>query len=83
MEEENIIICIKERLLKLFKRDEKFKKYLPYLDDKNEAQQEKGLRKKKTRFEQLGIEPGKSLSPKQKLESQITKIIKDATASIR
>lgn len=41
------------------------------------------MRKKKTRMEQLGIEPSNFRSPKQKLDSQLTRIIKDATASIR
>jgi len=41
------------------------------------------LRKKKTRYDLLGIDTKKNFTPKNKLENQITRIIKQATQSIR
>jgi hypothetical protein len=41
------------------------------------------FKKKKTRADQLGIDTKKNITPKNKLENQITKIIKDATVQIR
>jgi hypothetical protein len=44
---------------------------------------EKDGRKKKSRSEMLGIDTRKNITPKNRLENQITRIIKDATAGIR
>jgi len=41
------------------------------------------VKKKKSRFDQLGIDTKKNITPKHRLEDQITKIIKHATQSIR
>jgi hypothetical protein len=53
-----------------------------YLEEKEENSQ-LVLKKKKTRADQLGIDTKKNITPKNKLENQITKIIKDATVQIR
>lgn len=57
-------------------------KFVDYLDEKEENNQ-LVLKKKKTRADQLGIDTKKNITPKNKLENQITKIIKDATVEIR
>ena len=57
-------------------------KFVEYLDEKEESSLQV-QKKKKTRADQLGIDTKKNITPKNKLENQITKIIKDATVGIR
>jgi ASC-1-like (ASCH) protein len=83
IEEGNIIFCMRERLKNELKKNEKYKKFAEYLEDKVDNPTEKAGKKKKTRSEQLGIDPSKNLTAKNKFENQVTKIIKDATALIR
>lgn len=60
--------------------------YPKYLHDDDEEEPEaKPLRnnRKKTRFEKLGLDKNQNMTPRVKLENQITRIIKHATREIR
>jgi len=56
--------------------------YASYLLE-SEVHPQQDLRRKKSRYDQLGIDTKKNVTPKNKLENQLTRIIKQATQSIR
>lgn len=84
IEEDNIIHCMREHVRHALLKKEQFKRYAHYLEEeKAEPAAAKTGRKKKTRSEMLGIDTKKNVTPKHLLESQVTRIIKEATAGIR
>jgi chromatin segregation and condensation protein Rec8/ScpA/Scc1 (kleisin family) len=82
VEESDIIREIRESLRKELRRDGRFEGYAEYLVEREESR-DAVLRRRRSRADQLGIDTKKNITPKNTLENQITRIIKEATASIR
>lgn len=59
-----------------------FRAYAGYLSE-TEDQPQQLLRRRRDRFDLLGIDMKKNVTPKNRLENQLTKIIKHATQGIR
>lgn len=83
LEETDLMTVSRNHIRNALKKHDKLKKYVDFLEDKQEEVTEKSVRRKKSRSELLGIDAKKNITPKNRLENQITRIIKDATASIR
>ena len=78
IDENCIMNSIRKSLSKYLSSNKEFESFSEYLNE-NEDQPQQALKRKKSRFDQLGIDTKKNITPKNKLENQITRIIKQAT----
>ena len=82
VDENNLMNSIRDSLLKSLSKKPQFSPYLELLTQ-SEEQPQPVVRKKRTRADQLGIDMKKNITPKNRLEAQITRIIKQVTQPIR
>ena len=82
VDEHNIMDSIRESLCDELASRPAYKAYAGYLLE-SEAHPPQDPRRKKSRYDLLGIDTKKNFTSKNKLENQLTRIIKQATQPIR